>query len=387
MSYSPSKLGKLKLCPKFDYKPVEDEEDQDSVTARGTLLHEAYATGTMAGLTPAEVGFIEAAITMTEAEAAALPQPVRILSELKVCYTPLKLPGTADKVIISGDYAKVKDLKTGPAGLPDDADDSVQVLAYILGVYEAFPEVMRCDGDLLNPRTREDSEIIVTIRDDIPTIHAKLKAIIDDRENQFAKPRPGSHCRDCKYIAQCHEFAPMVKTVATSVFPLLPAVFDSTVDLDPVEMALIGVVRLNLEAWCKAVKERANASGITPPGFKRINKDLPPSLPKENRAAAMRVLREKLGMSQDTIDACVRPTFGDLIEALTLTGLGKDAAKSRVYEALAELTTTGTTTYLQRDKKSLSDGDIAAMLMGQSIPLVFGTSKGGTSAVIETTAV
>lgn len=364
MAYSPSKLGKIRLCPKFDYKPIEeDPDDTTSVTARGTILHNAYATGDMSELTEDEVAFIDAAITMTEAEAASLPQPVEVLSELKVRWTPLKLEGTLDKVIISdGVYARVKDLKTGPAGLPDDADDSVQVIAYILGVYEMFPRIMRCDGNLFNPRTREDSETIITTRADIPDLEAKLRAIIEDREDQFAEPRIGSHCRDCKYIARCHAYAVNVKTVARFAFPIAPEVFNPTTPKTPEEWGMVSILRQGLEAWCKAIKEAANGSGITPPGFRRINKEGTPSIPKENRPLVMVALR-KLGLDQEQLDVCCRPTLGDVVAVLSASqGMGEADAKKAVYGALKEYMRTSPMTYLQRDKKGLSDAAIAAML-------------------------
>lgn len=363
MLYSPSKLGKLRLCPKFDYKPIEeDPDDTTSVTARGTILHEAYATGNMAGLTEDEVAFISAALTMDEAEMAMLPQPVQVHNELQVEWPPLKLMGTLDKVFLSGDYAKVRDLKTGPAGLPEDADDSVQVISYILGVYNQFPQVNRCDGDLLNPRTRENSETIVTTRADIPVLEAKLKAIIDERENMFSDPRIGSHCKDCKYIGCCHAYAVNVKTVARFAFPIAPEVFDPTKPKTPEEWGMVSILRQGLEAWCEAIKTAANASGITPPGFKRINKEGTPTIPKENRGLVMTALRN-LGIDQDQLDICCRPTLGDVVAILSASqALGKEAAKRKVYDALQGYMRTSPMSYLQRDKKSLSDADVAAML-------------------------
>jgi hypothetical protein len=387
MLYSPSKLGKLRLCPKFDYVPIEeDPDDTTSVTARGTILHEAYATGEMSGLTEDEIGFIGAALTMDEAEMAMLPQPVTVHKELKVQWTPLNLMGTLDKVFISGDYAKVRDLKTGPAGLPEDADDSVQVIAYILGVYEAFPQVNRCDGDLLNPRTRENSESIITTRADIPALEAKLREIIDGREDMFAEPRPGSHCRDCKYIARCHGFSPNVKTVAKFAFPIAPEVFDPTCPKTPEEWGMVSILRQGLEAWCEAIKAAANASGITPPGFKRINKEGTPTIPKENRGLVMAALRE-LGLDQEQLDVCCRPTLGDVIAIISAAQmLGKEAAKRRVYDALQGFMRTSPMSYLQRDKKSLSDADVAAMLQVSPTAPKQLTMGGNAQPAIDTTA-
>lgn len=363
MSYSPSKLGKKRLCSKFDYIEI-DEDDDNTAAAMGTLMHEAYESGNMAGLSLDQAQGIEAARTRMESEIALLKQPVQRFHELKLGWEPLKLFGTADDVCVdANNHAIVGDLKTGPAGIPDDSDDSAQVLSYILGVYAKFPDVTNVDGFLFNPITKDVSERIMTARADIPAIEAKLKAVIDKVEDPFDEPSPGSHCKDCKHVAKCWALKPQIMSTATALWPMTPAMLNpSAPDLTEIERSCRAVIRQILESWCKAVKEVDNASGETPVGFKRIDKANPPKLDKENRCEAVKRLLG-LGLDQDTIYGCLRPTLGDVVEAVRMgLGLGKDEAKELVHGAIADLVTESRCTYLMRDKKSLSDADIAVLL-------------------------
>lgn len=372
MSYSPSKLGKKKLCAKFDYK--QDDDNPNSAASQGTDMHEAYATGNMSGLSLDQAQDIEVARTMMESECAKLAQPVRRFQELQVEYTPLKLKGTADDVALGADgHGIVGDLKTGPAGVPDDADDSAQGYSYVLGVYEKFPEVQSLDVFLFNPVTRDISERILTTRGDIPGIAEKLKAIIDRCEDPWTPPTAGSHCKECAHIAGCPAIKPQVMETAMALWPMTPAMLNPTApDLTEIERSARAVIRQILEAWCEAVKTVDNASGVTPIGFKRIDKANPPKLEKENRCECVKRLLG-LGLSTDLVYGCLRPTLGDVVEAARMNlGLSKEEAKTLVHESIQDLTTSTRCTYLMRDKKSLSDADIAMML---------NQAKGGTPAL------
>lgn len=371
MNYSPSRLGKLKLCPKFDYKPV-DPDDPNAAANKGTLLHEAYATGNMAGLTQEEQDAINCALLQTDGFKVNLPQPAETFSEIRLRYSPLDLVGTADKVLIGGDQAVVLDLKTGPSGLPDDADDSEQLLSYILGVYEKYPGVQSCNGMLLNPFTRETGELIMTTRDMVPALHARIEETIKRREDPFSEPTPGSHCSDCAHVTRCWALVPTVREAGQALWPLLPAEMNpAATDLDPVVRGIRAVLRKVLEAWCESVREADNESGVTPPGWKRITKSGTPTLAKESRVDAYKKL-EALGLSTDELFACSRPTLGDIVEQVALhKDLPKEEAKSLVYETLKGLLSAESTSYLMRDKKSLSDADIARLFR----------EKGGTGRI------
>lgn len=361
MKYSPSKLGKKKLCPKFDYKE-SDPDDPRSIAALGTLLHEAYATGNLAGLSEEEKEFITAARMQSEGFAGTLPQPVTTYSELKVRWDALDLQGTADKVYVGGDQALVADLKTGPLGLPDDADDSEQVLSYILGVYAKFPGVMSCDGVLINPRTRDISARMQTTRAGIPEIERRLAALIHEVEDPFSAPRPGAHCADCGHIARCWALVPTVKQAGSMLWPMTPSDLDpANPTLTPEARGVRAVLRAVLEKWCDAVKEADNESGITPTGWKRIDRAGNPTVPPENRLAVVNKIRA-LGLSDDVLWACSRLTLGDVVEQVRLIlDVSKDEAKTRVYDAIQGLTTSKPVTYITRDKKGLSDAELAGL--------------------------
>lgn len=361
MNYSPSKLGKKKLCPKFDYKET-DPDDPKSAAAIGTLLHEAFATGNMSGLSEEERVFIEAARMQSDGFAGTLPQPVLTLSEVKVECANLPLRGTADKVYVGGDRALVADLKTGPNGLPDDADDSEQVLAYILGVYNAFPNVVSCDGILINPRTREISDRMQTERKDIPSLEARLGSLIAVIEDPFSEPCPGSHCTDCRHVARCWALAPTIKQAGSLLWPLTPSDLDPTnVTVDPAVRGVRAVLRSILEKWCDAVKEADNASGVTPPGWKRIERAGNPTVPVENRLLVVERIRD-LGIPDNVLWACARLTLGDVVEQLrVVNNISKEEAKTKLYDAIQGLTDSKPVSYITRDKKGLSDAEIAKL--------------------------
>ena len=88
------------MCPKFDYK------SNAAVTDRGTLLHEAFASGNTAGLEPDEAAFIEAARFQVDGLAESLAQPVLRYNERKVRFSGIGregLGGTLDLLLVGSD--------------------------------------------------------------------------------------------------------------------------------------------------------------------------------------------------------------------------------------------------------------------------------------------
>jgi hypothetical protein len=349
-------LGGLALCPKFE------QTQNEEATSSGTLIHDACASGIVAGLSETDQTIVANARALAEQEKAGLPAPVIDLVEHRLRYPPLDLEGTADRILIgSNGVMLVIDWKTGFGGLPDDADDSLQLYSYIMGGLAEFPNVHTARGFLTNPRTGTWSEELVVPRDRMPEIENRLRVVIDRAQHPFSTPCPGSHCAKCQHALCCPGLVP---TIQTAVAPLIPSSVmelfrdPQSVSLTPPQRAARAVIRMVLERWCEAEKDDNNAylrAGNDPPiGFKRMVRSTGLRIPEGERLAALTALRAA-GIDESVIAAGCSIGLGKIIEAQTLVTGDKKAAAQQVQGAVLGIAVEGTTEYMTRDKKGVDD--------------------------------
>lgn len=349
MQYSPSRLGGLKLCPKF--KQVED----DSSTTPGTILHKAFETRNLKGLTADETLWMEAAFMLVDSYRASLPPPVQEFSELKVEVKDLDLRGTLDKLLLSSGKGIVIDLKTGHLGIPGEADDNVQLKSYVLAVFDMYPGVGEVLGVLTNPRTKDVSETTF-MRDDVPAIKAELSEIIEKTVDPFSVPTPGAQCAKCQYAARCWALKPTIVDGAKSLWKLDSGPLDpSSTSLTPRERVLRHLLTKVLKNWADAVTEADKkwlADGHEPPpGLKMVTRSTGVRVRSDTVMEALARLRAS-GIDQAIVDAGCTLSVPKLAEALTYAdGSDMATARERVYAILEGLLSEGSTSYLQKDSK------------------------------------
>lgn len=355
---SPSKLAGARACPKFR------RIDRDDSANIGTMLHEAFESGDVTGLSQDEAEIVRYAQTAADALRDELAYenpgvPVVLHKELHVRYDPLALEGTLDWAGICGKNAVILDLKTGQAGLPSQAADNVQVKAYALGFFQMFPEVEQIKGALTNPRTMEHTDNLVLTRADIPVVEAELRAIIEAYEKPFSPPTPGEHCTLCQNTADCPALKPTIMEHGRVLFPMLPE------DLNPanpnislcargVRKLLIGLLENYVESVKEADKAFCEMSDEVPLGFKRMSRSTGVRLLDECKIEAFRRLLEKY--PKETVFGSSSVALGDL--AKNIPAESEARAKAELYALLDGCTREGVTTYLQRDKKGASVEEI-----------------------------
>jgi hypothetical protein len=281
----------------------------------------------------------------------------------------------------------VIDWKTGPAGLPDDADDSLQVQAYMLGVLDNFPEIQTVIGTLTNPRTMSMSADLRITRETAPGVIDRIKRIIERAEDPFSAPTPGSHCTKCKHAARCWALVPTIKASAGVVMPgILELLRDpETANPTPPMRTARAILRGIMERWCDAIKDADNeyikAGNEPPPGFRRQVRSTGLRIPERERMSAMSALRNA-GIGDDIIAAGCNIALGKVIDALTLAVGDKKLATKQVYDAVEGIAVEGSTEFMTRDKgkNGIDDAALFAMIrksIGLAIPAATEGALGG----------
>lgn len=194
--------------------------------------------------------------------------------------------GTCDRfVVYSDNTADAIDYKTG-YGAIDDAEVNIQGQAYVLGLFQQFPDVKEITMWFLVP-ARDEASMHTYKREDMATIRLRVSTIIERAENSGAdllNPQPGV-CDYCANQSRCPALAEKALLIAkrynTDGLPIPESVHGSEQD-DPVKVAeLMSLVPI-IESWANGVRKRATEmavdQGLELPGFKVIEMSKPRSI-------------------------------------------------------------------------------------------------------------
>ena len=192
--------------------------------------------------------------------------------------------GTCDRfVVYSDNTADAIDYKTG-YGKIDDAEINIQGQAYVLGLFQKFPQVTEITMWFLVP-ARDEASMHTFTRDDIPAIRLRISTIIERAEcGGHYNPQPGV-CDYCGNQGRCPALASKVLTIAQKYqedgLPIPESVHGSEQD-DPVKVAALMTLVPIVESWANGVRKRATEmavdQGMTLPGFKVIEMSKPRSI-------------------------------------------------------------------------------------------------------------
>ena len=192
--------------------------------------------------------------------------------------------GTCDRfVVYSDNTADAIDYKTG-YGKIDDAEINIQGQAYVLGLFQKFPQVTEITMWFLVP-ARDEASMHTFTRDDIPAIRLRISTIIERAEcGGHYNPQPGV-CDYCGNQGRCPALASKVLTIAQRYqedgLPIPESVHGSEQD-DPVKVAALMTLVPIVESWANGVRKRATEmavdQGMTLPGFKVIEMSKPRSI-------------------------------------------------------------------------------------------------------------
>lgn len=265
-SYHPSSLRSLELCPRFEYNPNRDTSKAES----GTRIHKSIETGDFSTLDDLEK---EIAAACIEYQQSLSPDENR-QNEVRLEYKGdvFSIQGTLDYVsyLAASPTLRVLDWKTG-TGHIDDAEENMQVQAYVYLAFHAFPEVKFIETHIVAPRSYPRSSTHTYSRDkDLSAITLRLFAITARVEDPKIEPTPSEEaCKWCGAKSKC----PKLTAIAIRQGTLLPEPFhvDPTTMLAPSTRTKRHILAELLEDWVKQVKasdlDAVITDGVEIPGY------------------------------------------------------------------------------------------------------------------------
>lgn len=258
--HGPSTLKNKAICPGW----TNDKNSDTSFADEGTLLHHAAETGSLEGLTAEQVSCVQPCIALCKKlEAGALT----VLKEHRLSILNGKTFGTCDRIIRRHrTHAEVLDFKFGRNDV-DPAKENVQGWAYMLGVFEKWPELDTVRVWFALPRLDKVSSHTFS-RKDLPKIRATVATIIDrcilfSKTENLTMLNPTEYgCLYCGKVLferqMCPHMCAQLQTVVSKYAPL--EVVDevhSSVITDPVQMARLFTASKILEKMVESVKQHA----------------------------------------------------------------------------------------------------------------------------------
>lgn len=317
--HSPSTLKWKAVCPGW----TSDQTGDMTAADDGTIMHEAYETGNLNGLSEEHAGLVRQAIGFTDELERGADQ---VLREFRMQVLGGRTRGTADRVIIRGTHAIVFDLKTG-YGYIDHPKENKQSHSYVAGVFEAHPFLETIEAIFYVPRRDEVLRHTWVRAKDWDYLAAVLTAVLTGAESHteadlvpteegcFYCARRGMGCpaltSKMMVLAKKYEELEIVENVHSSALT------------DPNKMAQLLTIAKVAERFADSVKHHANqmALGGTPiPGYslrERAGKRKITS-PAAALNIAMR-LSEQFGLGLEPVDIvghCDMP-IGELETVLT----------------------------------------------------------------------
>jgi hypothetical protein len=189
--------------------------------------------------------------------------------------------GTCDRFVVYADNrADAIDYKTGVSAI-DDAEINIQGQAYVLGLFQKFPEIEEITMYFLVP-ARDEASMHTYKKSDADTIRLRVSTVIERAElGGVYNPQPGV-CDYCGNQARCTALAEKALLIAkrynTDGLPIPESVHGSDQD-DPAKVSELLTLVPILESWASGVRKRATElavdQGVELPGFKVVEMTKP----------------------------------------------------------------------------------------------------------------
>lgn len=213
---SPSRLKSLELCPGFLDDP---NREVHAITLQGTKCHEALDSGVFNGLTEEETQWVKMCYEYTAELGLGCSGG---FNEVRLEILD-GIWGFADKVMLAGTAAHLVDYKFG-ANSQEDVATNPAAQAYVLGMFQKWPDLDTIHVHYLYPRREEISKHTYT-RKDVPMIRLRIQTIVDrvrlanaamslPEQSEQLTPIP-DNCQWCARKATCSALHRMVLPLAT----------------------------------------------------------------------------------------------------------------------------------------------------------------------------
>ena len=185
---------------------------------------------------------------------------------LEVSVAPLVTqPGTADVLMVKGSAGVMVDYKFTRL----ERDHKAQMDTYVVGVFEALPELNVLEVRIVAPRLGNAHMPVVYYREDLPRLRSYLQKIVDNAKDPFTPGNPGYPCSFCAGNGRCvWQMSSLegLPSAATGTGVVLRDVWKPV--LNPVTPETRGVrrnIRAWLTKWLDAIKEDDVAWAIENP--------------------------------------------------------------------------------------------------------------------------
>lgn len=375
---SPSTLDNLSHCVRFEHIPMEDAGTE------GTDMHEAYTSGSLAGLLDDErKSAVQNCIDYTNSLLATEGGPD---CWHDICEARLELRdltwGHSDRILLhkTKPLAHVLDVKfTRVEGQHD-----FQLRTYGACLVEMFTEALANDDKLLRlqssetgavnvisliqgrlekvtthlvaPRLRKidvvehnPMDLLVSVRQQIDMLYARCN-------DQLEPPTPNDvTCQRCANAPRCPALNKVAVTLSRGLGLPMPSEFELGARATPEDRARAEVLRRVFVNWAETVAEHNKefvAAGGTIPGFKVITRSTGDRIDKEDTATAAILLRD-MGVTVEDILNASRLSINDLVDIVAGgdPDRTKKGTKEEIVTALASVIKSGSTSYLSQERR------------------------------------
>jgi len=269
--FGPSSLKYVFKCTGY-----HGREGTNPAAEMGTRIHEALEVRDPSALqTEQEVGIYERIILDEDEVFASVyggTEGVTILREERLeleLNSEAKTPtfGTSDIVAFKDDIGLLIDYKTGISHI-DPVRDNWQAIAYSLGTFQKYPELMTIHFAFLIPQ-RNETLLGTFLRSEVETYKSKISQTISQAEVirpqwQTGAPdldclTPSVNCRFCRHEGHCPALGAVAIKIAVKLKPDL--LFDAEIDPSKVDDAgtveqLFAVAKI-VSNWADTIKGKA----------------------------------------------------------------------------------------------------------------------------------
>lgn len=257
--FSPSQLAYREACP--GWQPEEGEHSPQA--AEGTMMHKALETQDLKGLNEEQTRCVSLVSDLFATMKEELDKPdtqTEVHQELQLQIMGLTF-GTADLVLVNGEYAKIGDAKFGWTPV-EDSETNLQGWAYAIGVLEKWPSVNYIEVVFAQPRLDSVSKAHFYRKADSERMKLRIAAVIARAKNHKPEDlRPSEFsCLYCGAKATCLALHKKALVISNKFIELAPD--KELLDLyNPEQLStpeLRGkaeILRRILEPWCDKVRK------------------------------------------------------------------------------------------------------------------------------------
>ena len=371
----PSSLPMMEACPRWVSRPKTEEKDSlDEAADEGTLIHEKLDSLADVPVTdwheaiendPSLPPTVKWAVTEAATEVApffGMGLKVFTKKSLDVLkyelanvvnpnsgdgiyceagvYPEVCQPGTLDLVVVEGNLARLRDYKSNRVVRSHDA----QQLAYVLGVFNALPQVQFVESGIVAPRLKGVHANIMYSRAELDLYRASIGTIVTKSEDPFEPGAPGDQCVFCAGNGRCPYQAASLKDIIEPEGALIPvgawrSLMDPNITLE--QRGWRRGIAKQMELYSEAIKEddkewAEKNPGVMPTGWTVSIASGRLSLDKDRLAEVNEKIRLTFGLQFETMEAFMVPEKKRIAAYVSMAkGISEEDALKEIDKAMA----------------------------------------------------